>query len=146
MSPRTCLACREVGLWELKSTEKRLSYSLTKYARDKKHPDEVKSSSPNDRFLIALLSPAQNRETEPPVCQAKKVKAVDAREQWSDIFSSPVYGQKIADWRPFPEDFRKCEVDFSAPQTAWRREGFEPSVQFCHANPRRVRMLQIAKP
>jgi hypothetical protein len=46
------------------------------------------------------------------------VKAVDAREQWSDIFSSPVYGQKIADWRPFPEDFRKCEVDFSALQTA----------------------------
>jgi hypothetical protein len=61
--------------------EERSSHSLTQYARDNKHPDEVKSPLPNDRFLIALLSPAQNDETGPPVCLAEKVKEVCAREQ-----------------------------------------------------------------
>ena len=69
------------GKLDAVSPEKRLSHSLTKYARDNEHPDEVKSLSPNHRFLIALLSPAQNRETGPPVCPAEKVKAVNARKQ-----------------------------------------------------------------
>jgi hypothetical protein len=52
--------------------------------------DEVKSLSPNHRFVIALHSPGGVDETGLPECLSEKKEGKLARERQQSIFSGPV--------------------------------------------------------
>ena len=82
-----------------------------------------------------------------PIHRPEKMKAVGTRKLWRNILSSPVRELENRELAGISRDFRSnagrflCSADCVA-----ERKTFEPSVRFCHANSRRVRKLQIAKP
>jgi hypothetical protein len=95
----------------------------------------------------AFGSPDRSDETGLPIHRSEKMKASREGRTGESILSSAVREEKFANWRAFREDFNELRPEFASAQTAWRRgEGFELSVRFWAAKPRRVRKLQRGKP
>jgi hypothetical protein len=107
---------------------------------------EVKSHSSIDRFLVVFHSPTGMAETGLLACRSEKTgRASRCNANTKDFLWSglPMETSELAG---IPRDFREKTSGFlCTPDCVAERSGFELSLPFCRAKPRRVRKLQITK-
>ena len=96
--------------------------------------------------MIALHSPHALLETGLLMCLPEKSRDSTAFDAEQSVLCSPVRLGIIEIRALFAPFGAKPAEIVCSPDCVAERGGFEPSVRFCHAKPRRVRKLQIAKP
>jgi hypothetical protein len=87
-----------------------------------KMPTQVNSPWPNPQLLIALHSPNALQETGLRMCLPEKSQDSTAFDAEQSVLRSPVWLGIIAKYGQLSRILAQSERNFSAVQTAWRRE------------------------
>jgi len=125
--------------WRVTYDQRRVAGRQARDARATQVRCEQKSSwlSRCVRFVIARHSPERVLERGLPMEAPEKNRCNRSEPAQGQIFSGPVGGGNTAKSRPFSRISREMQQNFSAVETAWRREqdsnsgypfGFRPKV------------------